>query len=248
MHPDLIKLFERSSSVTIITGGREKGKTNLALRFIEECYERKLVQKAATNIKTFDKRVERIIYYDDFERWGQTEGRKIFVLDELAKHLNRVRFMTELSKLILDAMTLAAHYDCHFICCTVTEALVDKVLLETELLDCWIKKKSKKVATVKNYLSKKVYMIKKIPRTTIRYNRRDIAPFMKTNPRKKIQEIDSLPQCCKAALLYLKLRSYRKVAREMGCSFQNVQQLLDRHLKHADINQVVFATSKEKHA
>lgn len=239
MNDDLRRLFKQSSTVILITGRRGKGKTNLALRLMEDALEKLWVSKVATNIKTIDDRITQTCYMNTLEAWLQgTKGRKGIVLDELGKHLNRMRFMTELSKLILDLIQLVRHYDAYFIGCGVTEDLINKHFLNLDLLDCQIKKLYWKTATVKNFVTYQKYTMRGIPATTIRYDSKDIASFGKTDPKTPSEAFDSLPKCCKCAMLYLKYRSLRKVGDKMGCSFQNVALLLDTHLKHTGFHNI----------
>lgn len=238
MNSDLRRLFQQTSTVILNTGRRGKGKTNLALRTMEEAYEEKLITKIATNIKTFDDRVVQICYFNDLEKWLQGNGKKGIVLDELGKHLNRMRFMTELSKLILDLIQLVRHYDAYFIGCGVTDELINKHFLNVDLLDCHIKKLSWKTASVKNFVTYQSYILQDIPCTNIKYDSKDIAVFEKSNPRTPMEAFESLPKCCKVAFLYMKLRSYRKVADRMDITFQDVAYQLDKHLQHMGMKNI----------
>jgi len=229
----------------MIDGKKRDGKTNLALKLLEDAYEEGLIHKIATNIGTKDSRVEKLCYYNDLDEWLQTRGRKGFLLDELGKHLNRVRFMTELSKLIFDVIQLAGHYDCHFIGCCPTEGLVDKLFMDTDILDLKIHKTSKKRARFKNYLTRQNYTLRNIPSTRISYNSKDVAKFELVNPRiDPIKDFDKKPKCCQCADYYLALRSFRKIALIMRCSIQNVGDLLDRHCKHANLTRLKVSTTR----
>lgn len=214
------------------------GKTNFALRVLEQAFNAGLIDKIATNIKTDDERVTQICYMDDLERWLKTDGRKGILLDELGKHLSRVRFMTELSKLLFDAIQLAGHYNAHFIGCTVTAKLIDKLFIDNDILDCRIHKLSWKIAEVRNYVTRRAYTITHIPPTRIPYNSKDVARFDLVNPKLGAHDFDKLPRTEQCAQLYLLLRSYRKVARIMKCSFQNVGDLLDSYCKKHNLTRL----------
>lgn len=238
MNKDLRVLFEQECAVIFIDGKKRSGKTNLGLRLLEDAGQEGLIDKMATNINTQKEGIEQICYLDDLNKWLEGKGRKGFLLDELGKHLSRVRFMTELSKTLFDVIQLVGHFDCYFIGCCPTEGLIDKLFLNTDILDCKIHKRGRIKARVINYITGERYTMRDIPATSIPYNSKDIASFGTTNPKKSLEEFDKLPRCCQCANLYLVLRSYRKVAERMNCTFQNVGQLMDAHIKHQGLTRL----------
>lgn len=239
MIEDIQKVFKQECSSTFIDGRRRSGKTNFALLLLEDALSLGLIDKVATNINIKQDGFEQIPYYDDLEEWARTKGMKGYLLDEIGKHLNRVRFMTELSKLIFDVIQLAGHYDLHILGCCPTEGLVDKLFLNTDILDLKIKKRSRQVATIKNYVTFEAYSLTDIEPTSIKYNSKDIAKFELSNPdRDPITDWSKKPRCCQCADLYLVLRSYRKVGDVMRCTFQNVGDMLDRHAKHTGLTRL----------
>lgn len=231
---DMKFLLKRECSIWFIDGHKRDGKSDFALNVLDTARFEGFIDKIATNITVFDPKakIQKICYYDGLERWCRSEGRKGYFLDELGKHLNRVRFMSELSKLILDVVQLAGHYDLHLIGAGVSEGLVDKLFTDQDLLDIRIRKTSKQRAKVVNYISRESYDCEDIPRTRINFNSKDIAFFGIKNPKSEVLDLTQLRRCCQCAYWYLKIRSFRKVAEKMNCSFQNVGDMLDRHNRH----------------
>lgn len=177
MHEDLVSLFKRDSAVIMMSGHKEDGKTDFSLRMGEDAMELGLIARMASNIKTDDERCDHITNYYDLENWLMVKGRKYFIFDEAGKHISRMRFMAQMNKMIIDIIQLVRHYDATFTAIAPTEKLIDSRFLGSELLDCRIRKINKKFAEVRNKLSRQVYIIRNIPRTTVKFWSKDIASF-----------------------------------------------------------------------
>jgi len=231
MNEDLKRIFKQSSSVNFISGRRGFGKTDFALKLLEIGLREGLFAKIASNVTTFDDRVEKICYFDRLEIWLRTKGRKAFLLDELGKHLNRMRFMTQKSKLILDTCQLMRKFDAHLIGVAPSKGLVNKLFLDTDILDSHMVKLSLKIVEINNYVTFKGYELFNVPRTTIKFLSKDIAVFELKDATLAKEKWYTLPQCCRAAKLYLKHRTVRKVGNIMGISHTMVCRLLDKHIR-----------------
>ena len=232
---DLELVFRQSSSITFISGKRDDGKTDFGFLLLEMAKEEGLLDKIAGNVRLHRKsEVGYIPYYDRFQEWLKTKGKKGYLLDELGKHLNRMRFMTEKSKLIMDTCQLVRKFDAHLIGIAPSEEFINRLFLNTDILDCRMKKLSRKIAMVNNYVTKQTYILDSIPSTSVPFITKDIAIFELKDPTKK-GNLQELPQCCRASLLYLRHRSLRKVGKLMDLSHEEIRKLIKKHLGHLDI-------------
>lgn len=177
MEADLERLFREDSAVIMMSGRKGFGKTDFSLRLGEEALEKGFISRIATNIRTDDPRVDSVTNMPDLKTWLAQPGKKLFGLDEAGKYLSRIRFMSNLNKMILDIIQLIRHYDAFFIAIAPNEKFIDSNYLNTDILDCRIKKISLRFAEVKNYLTYEAYTLMDIPRTSIKFWSKDIAPF-----------------------------------------------------------------------
>lgn len=234
MEIDLVHVFKQSSSITFISGKRDDGKTSFGFLLLESAKKEGLLDKIAGNVRLHaESKVEYIPYYDRLQEWFKTKGRKGFLLDELGQHLNRMRFMTEKSKLIMDTCQLVRKFDAHLIGIAPSEDFINRLFLNTDILDCYIKKLSRKIAKVNNYVTRNSYTLTDIPDTSVPFITKDIAIFELKDPTKK-GNLQELPQSSRAAWLYLQHRSLRKVGRIMDLSHEEIRKLIKKHI--ADSN------------
>jgi len=166
----------------MMSGGKGDGKTDFALRLGEEAYEEGLIRRIATNMRTDDQRVEHVGNMPDLRSWLSMKGDKYFILDEAGKVINRMRFMSTLSVMILGIIQLVRHYDATFTAIAPSEAFIDSNFLNTDILDCKIKKIAKSFAEVKNFQTHQVYTLQDIERTNIRFWSKDVATFTLKKP------------------------------------------------------------------
>ena len=235
MEIDLTHIFKQSSSIGFISGKRDDGKTAFAFLLLESARADGLLDKIASNVRlSRECEVEYIPYYDRFQEWLKTKGKKGYLLDELGKHLNRMRFMTQKSKLIMDVCQLVRKFDAHLIGIAPSEEFINRLFLNTDILDYRMKKMSRKIAKVNNYVTRESYTITDIPNTSVPFITKDIAMFELKDPTKK-GNLQELPRCCQAARLYLEHRSLRKVGRLMDLSHEEIRKLIKKHIGHSEI-------------
>lgn len=235
MEIDLARIFKQSSSIGFISGKRDDGKTALGFLLLETAKADGLLDKIAGNVRLHsESEVEYIPYYDRLQEWFKTKGKKGYLLDELGKHLNRMRFMTEKSKLIMDTCQLVRKFDAHLIGIAPSDDFINRLFLNTDILDYRMKKLSRKIAQVNNYVTRETYTITDIPNTNIPFITKDIAMFELKDPTKK-GNLEELPQCCRASWLYLEHRSLRKVGNIMNLSHEEIRKLIKKHIQHSEI-------------
>jgi len=200
-------VLQRDGFIIFICGGKEKGKTNLALLLAEWCHVFGYRKRVSTNIATEDFRMEKkITDLVTLKAWFEEGGRKLYILDELGKHLRRNRFMSAKNVDILDLCQLIRHYDAGLIGCAPSEDFIDSKFLNTDILDCKIKKITQATAKIDNYLLKESYFINDVPPTSIIYDSKDIAPFTE----KPLVKLEDLPLCCRVSATYAITGSYKE--------------------------------------
>jgi len=231
----LEKVFNQSSSISFIAGKRDSGKTDFGLMLLENAKHEGILDKIASNVRLKQlSEMEYIPYYDRLQAWLNTKGKKGFELDELGQHLNRMRFMTEKSKMIMDTCQLVRKFDAHLIGIAPNADFINRLFLNTDILDCFMEKLSRKIVRVHNYVTRESYIIDNIPPTTIPFITKDIAIFDLKDPT-KTNGLDTLPQCCRASWLYLQHRSLRKVGNIMNLSHEEIRKLIKKHIGHSKI-------------
>jgi len=233
LDPNIAWFFRRPTSVTFIKGRKDWGKTDFAFRILEDALNDGYVKKIGSNCKTFDDpRVDFIMYYDRLEQWLEAPGKKAFLLDELGKSLYRMAFMSKQAKVILDVCQLSRKYKCHLIGVAPTAKFVNRLFF-SDILDCFIEKLGKTKCRLKNIITNKVAIIRDIPRTTLKFDTYYISDFQLSDPVKIQEEFLKRPTYEKAAILYLKHRSLRKVANILQVSHTQVANYLNTYLhKH----------------
>jgi len=235
MEIDLTRIFKQSSSIGFISGKRDSGKTDFAFLLLETAQSEGFLDKLASNVRMHREcEVQYIPYYDRFQEWLKTSGRKGFVLDELGKHLNRMRFMTEKSKLIMDICQLVRKYDAHMLGIAPSAEFINRLFLNTDILDWRMEKMSRKIAKISNYVTEETYTLTELPGTKVPFITKDIAMFELKDPTKK-GNLRELPLCCRASWLYLEHRSLRKVGRLMELSHEEIRKLIKKHIAHSQI-------------
>lgn len=228
----LDEVLQRDGFIIFICGGKEKGKTNLALLLAEWCFAFDYRKRISTNIDTQDFRIEaKITDLKTLESWLEEGGRKLFILDELGKHARRNRFMSSKNVGIMDLCQLIRHYDCGLIGCAPSEVFIDSKFLNTDILDAKIKKITQTTAKIDNFLLKDAYFLNDVPVTSIKYNSKDIAIFTE-KPQIKLED---LPLCCRVSATYALTGSYKETLEQIpeitnpNQIRQNIIECLKKH-------------------
>lgn len=223
MNGDIQKIFRQTSSVNFVSGKRGSGKTDFSLLLLQNGKEIGLFDEIAANIATRnDPSITYIGYFDRLETWLKGPGKKGFILDEMGKHLYKMSFMSKLSKVILGVCQLVRKFDAHLIGIAPSEELVNKMFFNTDILDSHMVKLSKRVCLIQNYTTETSYIIKRLPRTKIRFLTKDIAAFGLNDPAINKEEYDSMPREQKSLILYAIHHNTRAVAKILGVSHVTV--------------------------
>jgi hypothetical protein len=234
--PQLLDLLCQDGFTIFVRGGKEHGKTNLAMLLMEIAHEFGLRKHFATNIKTESYYIDQITNKPDLDTWLQKKkGLKTYACDELGKNLKKFGFATKKNQSMMDVIQLIRHFDCGFIGMAPHGKFVDSgFLIANDILDADIRKISKTTAKVIDYLHGETYFWCDIPATNIIHNGKDIAKFEMEKP----EDLTNAPLCCKLAAYAAKLHeneaSMGKIGRMFGLNSEQAKRELIKHLKHSN--------------
>jgi len=221
----------RDGFIIYISGAKEKGKTDFSLFLAEYCYLKGYRTKIATNIETESYMIEKqICNLPDLKAWLEESKRKLFVLDEAGLSIPKLRFMSSMNIEIMKILQMIRHYDSGFIGIAPSTKNVDSTFMDTDILDAHIKKFSKTLAVVKDYLQNESYFLEGICKTSINFNSKHIAEFL----MEKKPILSDLSPCCQAAVYYRQHKNYAKVANIMNLKPEQVKRLILSHLEHTE--------------
>ena len=222
-------IFKQSSSIGFISGKRDSGKTDLALLLMERGKKEGLFGEIASNVTTRnDSSITYICYMDRLKEWLRLPGKKAFFLDELGKHLYKMRFMSTMSRTILEICQLVRKYDAHFIGAAPSADFVNKLFFNTDILDYLLKKLSRRKAVMTSYVDDFSLLLEDIPRTKVKFLTKDIAIWEMNDPKKDQEEFEGMSREEKAEKLYLIHKDLRTPAKILGVSHQTIANWIDK--------------------
>lgn len=168
---DIHRLLNHSSAVIVIDGKRGDGKTDFSLKLGSDALKDGCITSLASNIISNDPRLKQITNFPDLDYYLKFgKGRKMFILDEAGTALPASRWMSTLSVKFLSTVQLIRHYKARLVFIAPSKKFILRTLQNTEILDAIIEKKKLKIATVKNYLTKRKYNLYDIPPTDITFS------------------------------------------------------------------------------
>ncbi len=197
----ITRLFTRGTSAfLIIFGRRETGKTDFGLLISEILQEHNLMKFYSTNIKIYksDFLIEHITNLEDLKFWCQeNKGKKLFLFDEYGKAMRRRSPMSSLNVKLIDQLQILRKYMLSTIAITVNEKYVDNASLGSDILDGYFLKpnyKNQKIALYFDLLENYTKTLKGIPRTSIKFDTWDVAPFKEFGSKRGSQFKDKEKQ------------------------------------------------------
>lgn len=227
----IVKLFTRGTSVCIIIlGRRETGKTDFSLLIAETLNKYGVMSHCASNIKIYESHfpIKHITNLQDLEYWSaNNQGKKLFVFDETGKSLRRRTPMAKLNISLIDKLQILRKYKLNLILIAPDEKYVDSAGLGSDVLDAIIVKpqfKNPKVALWHDTLEQNEFWLTGIPRTSIKFDTWDIAPFTLTASSIK-------PVFKERDLNILWEYSHGKTVRELGVHPQEMSRIVKRFVK-----------------
>lgn len=229
---ELIPVLKRDGFVMYISGPKERGKTDFGCLLAEICFLKDFRKKIATNIETESYMIEKqITNLPDLRKWLQEPKKKLFILDEAGLSIPKLRFMSGMNIEIMKILQMIRHYDAGFIGIAPSTKNIDSTFMNTDILDAHIKKLTKTVAHVRDYLQNESYFIEGIPRTSINFNSKHIAEFK----MEKQIELSKLRQCCQIAHYYRLNHNYQLTGNIFNLDPTQVKRKLLEHLEHTEL-------------
>jgi len=236
--------LKRDGFIIYISGPKEKGKTDFSLFLAEYCYLKNFRTKISTNIETESYMIEKqITSLPDLKIWLQESKRKLFILDEAGLSIPKLRFMSNMNIEIMKILQMIRHYDAGFIGIAPSTRNIDSTFMNTDILDAHIRKLTKTVAYVKDYLQNDSYFLEAIPKTSINFNSKHIAEF--TMQRTTV--VSELPLCCQIAESYGRKISTAQIAQAFKMHKEEVRRLLQEHCRHSHDTRNSFHDGMPKH-
>lgn len=185
---DLISLVKRiftrqTSTYFSIFGRRQSGKTDLALLIAEIVYALGIIKHVATNIKIYNSPfpITPITNLWDLKKWcKETKGPKLYALDEIGRTVSRRTPMAKLNVKIINELQILRKYKLSLEIITVDEKYTDNAILGVDLLDGVFRKpvyNNPKIALYDDNLEPLHISIYDVPRTRIKFDTWDSAPF-----------------------------------------------------------------------
>jgi hypothetical protein len=228
---EFLELLNLDGFIFFVKGPKGKGKTNFALLLSEVCYGYKYRLHIATNIQCESYFIRQITNWPDLEHWLKTtHGKKLYILDESGEHMARMGFMTAKNRQFMNMLQKIRHFDCGFIGIAPSEKRVDSGFLNTDILDAQIKKISLTSAKVVDNTHNLCYFFTNLPRTSIKYNSKDLALFS----MEKEEDENTMQDCCKAAKYYAQTGSLSNTGKFFSPPLisTQVKRLIIEHCKH----------------
>jgi len=211
-------------------GRRESGKTDFSFFICEILFSLNVIRHFATNTKVYESSfpIERITNLPDLEHWAITlPGKKLFILDEAGKSFRRRTPMSKLNIELLDKVQILRKYKLSIIMIAPHEKYLDSATLGSDVLDgVFIKPyfKNPKVGIYEDILEPFKITINNIPRTSVKFDTWDVAPFNATKPPEK-------PKFQEKSLNILWEWSHGKTYKELGLHRMQINRLVRKFIK-----------------
>lgn len=201
----------------------------MSLLIAEILHDRGVIKHFASNIKIYDSpfHIEHIINLEDLEDWCKlTKERKLFIGDEWGKSMRR-RPMSEITIQLMDNLQTLRKYQLSLVVIAPADKYVDSSNLGSDVLDVEITKPHFNNPKVALYRDRQTYFetwLEGIPRTLIRFDTYDIAPFVL---HRKLQK----PKFKDKDLNILWEWSHGKTASELGLYRMQINRLTKKFIK-----------------
>jgi hypothetical protein len=247
----ILDLFERLSVCIIILGRRGSGKTDMSLLIAEVLNKFGIINVFATNIKIYESpfEIQHITNLQDLELWAKnTQGKKLFILDEAGKSLRRRTPMSGLNIQLIDNLQILRKFKLSLIIIAPHEKYVDSATLGSDILDAIIVKtkfKNPKIALYRDAMEENEIWFNNIPPTQLKFNTWDIAPFKRTS---ELQ----IPKFKDSDLTVLWEWSHDKTYKDLGIHPQQLNRILRKFVKeimerdlHTSQSQAIEDNSKD---
>jgi len=237
---NLIKhIFNRQlSTFLIILGRRGSGKTDFGFLICEILWSLGLVKHFASNTKVYESPfpIARITNLPDLESWANSlRGKKLFLFDEAGKTFRRRTPMSKTNIKLLDNLQILRKFKLSIILITPHEKFVDSAILGSDILDgVFIKPsfRNPKLGIYEDQLEFYNIQLTNIPRTSIKYDTWDVAPFSATKET-------SIPHFKDEQLQLLWRWANGTPCHKLNLHFQQLNRIVRKFVKETLKNQYV---------
>jgi len=234
----ICELFRYPAPIVLITGRMGSGKTDFALLIAEVLLENGVVDEVGTNIRVEDPRFRRINSVESLKKWlVSSRKRKLFILDEAAVHIDSRRPMARMNRELRHIAFLLRKYRGKLILVSQRGEDVESTFRAPDLWLATIKKLNKKAALVVSDIWNYPILFQDVPRTSIRYDTYDIAPF--ELEERDAEALSLLESQFPALYLWAQGHSFQQVAERLGLSTRTQAMRIARREAQALLRTVV---------
>ena len=225
-------LFSYQAPIVFITGRFGNGKTDFSLLIAEILLKHNVIKKFASNIKVLDAQNLPYTYITNLvslKEWLYPKRiPKLFILDEAGINVDRRNPLGKLNRQIRYLGFLLRKFRGKLIFISQRSKDIESTFADTDIWLATFKKISKTEALLVSNVYDEPFYISDIPRTSIKFDTYDIAPFT-TEP--KYDELET--QSFERKILYewLECGSYGKVAKKHGLFTQQVKRIVLEQVK-----------------
>ena len=215
----LAELFTKPAPIVFITGRFGYGKTDFALYIADRLLDMGLVKEVGTNIKVFDDRFKRITNLYHLKNWLRgSKSKKLFILDEAGIHLDVRNPLGKLNREIRHLGFLLRKFRAKLILVSQRAKDIESTFRDTDIWLATFYKLSKSRALLFSNIHLEPILIEDIPRTNVKFDTYDIAPFS-TEPT----EFEPQSEAQKLLKMWaVDDMSFRQISRQTGIPTQTV--------------------------
>ena len=235
----LKRIFEHEAIIIIVKGFWKHGKTNVALKLMEDCLEIGIIQIGATNIRIKESDKIRFIedmpslkefHYDD----SINPKHKMYIFDEAGKLALRRSAMSKENREWMKFIPELSKGRMKLVVVTQQEFMTDSIFTETEFTRAVFtaskhEKYGYSIGIESELLDTSLIYIQKFPKCKIKYMPYGSAEFYLE--RKQTTKHEFL--CCEIARLYgVNDTSSTIIANQKKITRKQVTRLIKRHIRH----------------
>jgi len=228
----ICELFRYDAPIVFITGRFGFGKTDFSLLIAEILLENKIIKKFGSNIgikNPQDYPFQHITNIVQLKKWlyPKTEP-KLFILDEAGIHTDRRNPTGRINREIRHIGFLLRKFSGKFIFISQRGEDIDSTFAHTDIWLATFHKIRKDKALLFSNVHMNPKLIRNIPRTSIKFDTRDIAPFS-LEPTNLSEGATTKEE--KIFYDWLETGSYHKVGKKYGLFAQEVKRIVLNQVK-----------------
>jgi len=228
--------FKPIASVTLLIGEWKSGKTDFALYLAETLLKKGIVKKVASNIKTKSNLIEYIDNVPHLNAWMHYDHQsKLYIFDEGGRHLHKRRSMSKKNVEIVSLLPEISKGRCKWLVLYQNPNAIDGELNQNSpYCRGTIYKINRKTAKfISPHLpgSKKAYVIRNIPRTSIPFDQWDQASMNEVNtlPNMYYNDVDKN--------ILWKWIFEKKSTKALGLHPQQMNRIIRRYIEQHMLNE-----------